>query len=290
MEQVVVGDECFPIGAEETIVHNEEVVTSTETAPEPTQQAYNIPTMQVVTLRSLQPSQQPSLTNTLRNVRLIAIQPKIPFNGTSHGKSNLAAAAATNATATANAAATANTTAVTPTVTAAVAQPARTEKKVGVSSFYGKTKQAVKPSPSFYKEQQREREMKEFSHLNEEVMKGLRIFLDLTTSLHHSTTWPFTEEVDPIKDGAPDYLEVIEKPMWLNLIKENFKENRYKSISEFVSDMRLMFENCYRYNGPNHPVTKKALRFEQSLEQKLVLLPSDLRAQCTMVTFISFTQ
>lgn len=259
MEQVVVSDECFPIGAEETIVHNEEVVTSTETESGSAQQTYNIPTMQVVTLRSVQPVQQQSLTNTLRNVRLIAIQPKIPFNGTSNGKSCPPAA-----------------------------QPIRTERKVGVNSFYGKAKQAVKPSPSFYKEQQRERELKEFSHLSEEVMKGLRIFLDLTTSLHHSTTWPFTEQVDPIKDGAPDYLEVIEKPMWLNLIKKKFKENQYQLISDFVSDMRLMFENCYRYNGPNHPVTKKALRFEQNLEQKLALLPSDLRSQCTMVTFTPF--
>ena len=274
MEQVVVGDECFPIGAEETIVHIEEVETSTEMAAEltrPTPQTYNIPTMQVVTLRSVQPTQQQSLTNTLRNVRLIAIQPKIPFNGTSNGKSSSSA--------------------VTVTATAiAAAEPVRNERKVGVSSFYSKTKPAVKPSPSFYKEQQRERELKEFSHLSEEVMKGLRIFLDLTTSLHHSTTWPFTERVDPIKDGAPDYLEVIQKPMWLSLIKENFKESRYGSISGFVSDMRLMFENCYRYNGPNHPVTKKALRFEQNLEQKLALLPSDLRAQCTLVIFISFIQ
>merc|ERR1712071_4553 len=143
-------------------------------------------------------------------------------------------------------------------------------------------KQQVKQSPSFYKEQQREREMKEFSHLSEDVMKGLRIFLDLTASLHHSTTWPFTECVDPVKDGAPDYLQIIEKPVWLNLIKDRFKKNLYGSIGEFVADMRLMFENCYRYNGPNHPVTKKALRFEQNLEQKLTLLPSDLRSQCCL--------
>jgi hypothetical protein len=124
--------------------------------------------------------------------------------------------------------------------------------------------------------------MKEFAHLSEELQRGLRIFLDLTISLHHNTTWPFMEQVDPVKDGAPDYHQVIKKPMWLKLIKEKFRKNQYSSISDFVSDMRLILENCYRYNGPNHPITKKALRLEQSLEQKLALLPSDLRSKCAL--------
>lgn len=296
-------EECFSVGAEEMVAHSEEVVTTNEivvnTQPSqlsqqmPQTQAqptplYNIPTlittpgsiMQVVTLQTIQqPTTTPQvgLTNTLRNIRLIAIQPKLPVNGTNGRIQPISLQSSPK------------------TEIKIQPQPSEATKKVAVNSFYSKLKptqpvlaprqpqqQVVKPSPSYYKEQQREREMKEFSHLSEELQRGLRILLDLTTSLHHNTTWPFMERVDPVKDGAPDYDQVVTKPMWLSLIKDKFRQNQYKSISEFVSDMRLILENCYRYNGPNHPITKKALRLEQSLEQKLALLPNDLRTLCAL--------
>jgi len=46
----------------------------------------------------------------------------------------------------------------------------------------------------------------------------------------------------------------------------------YKTITEFVVDMRLLLENCYRFNGPDHSVSRKAQRIETLLEQKLALL------------------
>ncbi|KAI9561827.1 hypothetical protein GHT06_012788 [Daphnia sinensis] len=305
MDQGPVGavEECFSVGAEEMVVHSEEVVTSNDVVASAATNAatiqqlpqaqtqpstiYNIPTvltpsgpiMQVVTLQTVQqPSTaQAGLTNALRNIRLIAIQPKLPPNGTNGRAQPISLQPS-------------------PIKPQVKIQPQQNEpnKKVAVKSFYSKKlsqpavlapkppQQVVKPSPSFYKEQQREREMKEFSHLSEELQRGLRIFLDLTISLHNNTTWPFMEEVDPVKDGAPDYHQVIKKPMWLKLIKDKFRKNQYSSISEFVGDMRLILENCYRYNGPNHPITKKALRLEQSLEQKLALLPSDLRSLCAV--------
>lgn len=300
-------DECFTVAAgdmSDIVVHSEEVVTSTEAAvsqppvpsPAPVQTVYNIPTllttsgpvMQVVTLQTVQqqpPTAQNNLTNALRNVRLIAIQPRLP-NGLTNGRPS-------------------------PRPLQLSFSPRQelkiqpdVNKKVAVNSFYSKLKPSPvvlapkqqqptpprqpppppvpKPSPSYYREQQREREMREFSHLSDDLQRGVRILLDLTTSLHHNTVWPFMEKVDPVKDGAPDYEQVITKPMWLNLIKEKLKKNEYAQLSDFVADMRLVLENCYRYNGPNHPVTKKALRLEQSMEQKLALLPASLRAQCAL--------
>ena len=112
MEEVINGDECFSVGAEDIVEHSEEVVTSniTEVPQRPVEvqtislpqtfqiqtpihavshvQHLHIPTvitspgpiMQVVTLH--QPSQPVALTSTLRNIRLIQIQPKSsPFNG-----------------------------------------------------------------------------------------------------------------------------------------------------------------------------------------------------------------
>ena len=36
--------------------------------------------------------------------------------------------------------------------------------------------------------------------------------------------------------------------------------------------MRLLLENCYRFNGPDHSISRKAQRIETLLEQKLALL------------------
>lgn len=56
-------------------------------------------------------------------------------------------------------------------------------------------------------------------------------------------------------------------------VKEKFELFEYQTITQFVADMRCMLENCYRYNGPDHPVSKKGQRLETILEQKLALLP-----------------
>ena len=55
-------------------------------------------------------------------------------------------------------------------------------------------------------------------------------------------------------------------------VNDKFESREYKSITEFVADMRLMLENCYRYNGATHHISKKAQRLEIILEQKLTLL------------------
>ncbi|XP_018585014.1 nuclear body protein SP140-like protein isoform X2 [Scleropages formosus] len=44
------------------------------------------------------------------------------------------------------------------------------------------------------------------------------------------------------------YCEVIEKPMWLEKIKQNLLNKKYKVIEEFVTDMHLIFSNCAKYN------------------------------------------
>lgn len=67
----------------------------------------------------------------------------------------------------------------------------------------------MRPSPMFYREQQRQRELAEYAHLSEEVQRGVRILLDLTTTLHSGTTAPFMERVDAVRDGAPDYYQVF---------------------------------------------------------------------------------
>ena len=50
------------------------------------------------------------------------------------------------------------------------------------------------------------------------------------------------------RDGAPDYLSVIEHPMDLGTVVKKLGNSEYPSEAEFAVDVRLVFENCREYN------------------------------------------
>jgi len=61
---------------------------------------------------------------------------------------------------------------------------------------------------------------------------------------------------------------------WLLVsVKRRFLIGHYSEVRDFVTDVRLVFENCYRYFGRDDPHTKKALKIEQFYLQKVAALP-----------------
>ncbi|XP_049331870.1 sp110 nuclear body protein [Astyanax mexicanus] len=58
----------------------------------------------------------------------------------------------------------------------------------------------------------------------------------------------FTE--DPNRT-IPRYSSVISKPMWLNRVKEKLQNKDYRTLIQFVSDIRLIFQNCHIFNKGN---------------------------------------
>ncbi|ODQ66909.1 Bromodomain-containing protein, partial [Nadsonia fulvescens var. elongata DSM 6958] len=47
---------------------------------------------------------------------------------------------------------------------------------------------------------------------------------------------------------APDYYNVIKKPMDLNTVMKKLKTFQYNSKKEFVDDVFLIWSNCLSYN------------------------------------------
>lgn len=119
--------------------------------------------------------------------------------------------------------------------------------------------------------------------LNEELEAGYKILTDLMSHSKRAANWPFMESIE---DSDPElfaaYRQRIEKPVWLKLMKQKFEDHQYTTITEFVSDFRLMLENCYRFNGPDHYISKRAQKMETMLEQKLALLPREFREKTTI--------
>ncbi|CAO3672922.1 unnamed protein product [Rhizopus stolonifer] len=83
----------------------------------------------------------------------------------------------------------------------------------------------------------------------------------------HPCAFAFLQPVDPVLLGIPDYFDVIKHPMDLSTVKA--KLNSYNSKEEFISDLKLMFENCYTYNNQTDPVCEQARVLEKVLNKQI---------------------
>ena len=128
----------------------------------------------------------------------------------------------------------------------------------------------------------RKKETVKIDHLSEELQQGYRIVADLMADNHRNSNAVYMEalDLDPVRNK--EYLTVVQKPMWLRKIKDKLLSTEYTNITELVGDIRLMLENAYRFYGPLHSFTKKGLRLEHILEQKLALLPKEMREVCSL--------
>lgn len=66
-----------------------------------------------------------------------------------------------------------------------------------------------------------------------------------------------------------DYRRVINTPMWLDHIANKFQENKYQTVGEFVSDVRLIFTNCATYNRDNPYFRAIGEKMEGTFEREL---------------------
>ncbi|XP_071954679.1 uncharacterized protein [Antedon mediterranea] len=115
--------------------------------------------------------------------------------------------------------------------------------------------------------------------LNSDLKAAHKILMQIMSD---RANYAFMDEIDVVALNLWDYHDRIKEPMWLTKIEEKFETNEYSTITEVIRDLRLMLENCYRYNGLNHYVSKQGMKLEQALETKLSLLPRILQVQTTL--------
>lgn len=72
----------------------------------------------------------------------------------------------------------------------------------------------------------------------------------------------FKRPVDAVIDNAPNYFDVVKKPMCLNMMKTKMDRGDYKNGAEFEADIRLIFQNCYEYWTPTDSIWKECEVFE----------------------------
>ncbi|XP_053384151.1 uncharacterized protein LOC123536403 isoform X3 [Mercenaria mercenaria] len=82
---------------------------------------------------------------------------------------------------------------------------------------------------------------------------------------YHKDCWPFLEPVTD--EQAPGYSDVIKRPMDLSKIEEKVENREYRSTQHFLSDFRLMFNNCKRFNGQDSEFSDCARSMENMLKK-----------------------
>ena len=73
----------------------------------------------------------------------------------------------------------------------------------------------------------------------------------------------FKKPVDPVLDNAPNYFDVVKKPMCLNTMKIKMDKGEYSNAAQFEADVRLIFQNCYEYWTPVDQIWKECEIFEE---------------------------
>lgn len=92
----------------------------------------------------------------------------------------------------------------------------------------------------------------------------------------HSDAWPFEIAVDTTK--VPDYLSVVKTPVDLSLIRERLESGTYyKSLDMFGGELRLMLDNCRKFNPPTTSYHKAANRLETFVQRKLAQVAESLQ-------------
>lgn len=106
----------------------------------------------------------------------------------------------------------------------------------------------------------------------------------------------FHSPVDVVLFGIPHYAQIITKPMDLTTVEQklivsdprgppkdksklkNWDESkgRYENVSQVVEDIRQIWENTRKFNGPNHVVTLAAAKLEDAFEKGFRNMPPEV--------------
>ncbi|XP_054286185.1 protein polybromo-1-like isoform X2 [Macrosteles quadrilineatus] len=69
----------------------------------------------------------------------------------------------------------------------------------------------------------------------------------------------------PSKKLYPDYYKVIDHPIDMLTIESNIKAEKYQCEEEILSDFKLMFDNCKRYNEEGSMIYDDAIKLQKIL-------------------------
>ncbi|KAI8388339.1 Bromodomain-containing protein [Radiomyces spectabilis] len=100
----------------------------------------------------------------------------------------------------------------------------------------------------------------------------------------HRDATPFLHRVDYVKMNIPDYPKVIKHPMDLSTVDRKLNNYEYDKVEDFVADIRLVFSNCYKYNGPEAMISMLCQNVESAFEKSLRQMPPSKERSSKMLS------
>lgn len=83
----------------------------------------------------------------------------------------------------------------------------------------------------------------------------------------------FLHPIDPIENRCFDYLEIIKQPMDLETVMHRLEINYYQKISDWVSDIELIWHNALVYNDEESFYYLIALDMQTWFRKKVSKMP-----------------
>ncbi|KAI8877363.1 Bromodomain-containing protein [Backusella circina FSU 941] len=96
------------------------------------------------------------------------------------------------------------------------------------------------------------------------IMRNLKKHRDASAFLH---------PVDYVRLNVPDYPKIIKHPMDLSTVDRRLHANQYQKVEDFVEDIRLVFNNCFKFNGPEAMISMLCQNVESAFEKSLRQMP-----------------
>lgn len=81
--------------------------------------------------------------------------------------------------------------------------------------------------------------------------------------------------MDVVALGLHDYYDVVKKAMDLSTIKTKLESGQYHTKYDFADDVRLMFNNCYKYNGEDSEVARVGKQLQAIFDENFAKVPDD---------------
>ena len=90
----------------------------------------------------------------------------------------------------------------------------------------------------------------------------------LTSLVKWKITMPFRNPVDPIRDGAENYYEIIKNPMDFSTMRKKLTSNQYMDTKEFIDDLHLICDNAVLFNQKDSIIGYIALDVQQWVDKQ----------------------
>lgn len=84
----------------------------------------------------------------------------------------------------------------------------------------------------------------------------------------HPCSKNFLKPIDPDASYATQYYQLIEEPVDMSTIRHRLELNRYKTLIDWHREMRLIWQNCIKFNGALSPIGVLSEHFYELFEKR----------------------